>query len=182
VQQGESYNECEENISPKMLSANQLQSLVIGREHSFKPNVRQSSETVTQLSKSYAGFCELLTLAEESVASGDFSAAVGLAQIAARYAFPGKGLFGSQRLEGLLLEVGKRMPAPPAGRARHRNGSSSRNVLHILSYGRPVGGDSRCVWRWMQEDHKNRHSVAITTQADLQGIYDVPYVLRQSAE
>ncbi len=34
----------------------------------------------------------------------------------------------------------------------------------------------------MQEDRNSRHSVAITTQADLKGIYEVPEVLRQSAE
>ena len=134
------------------------------------------------LSDAYARFGELLSLAEEHAAAGDCPAAVALAQIAARYAFPGNvGLFGSCRLEQLLLELGKQIPSPPPRGTRHRDGTS-RNILHVLSYGRPVGGDSRYAWRWMQEDRNNRHSVAITTQADVEGIYEVPEVLKRSAE
>ncbi|MGD0745758.1 MAG: hypothetical protein ABSA45_11450 [Verrucomicrobiota bacterium] len=141
-----------------------------------------SLKTLKDLSDAYARFCGLLTLAEEHAAAGDDAAAVGLAQIAARYTFAGYvGLFGSYRLERLLLELGKRIPsAPPCG-ARRRDGTS-RNILHVLSYGRPVGGDSRCAWRWIQEDCNNRHSVVITTQADVKGIYDIPEVLRTAAE
>ena len=54
--------------------------------------------------------------------------------------------------------------------------------MHVLSYAQPIGGDSRFAWRWIQEDHNNRHCVAITSQADLDGKYAVPEVLRQSAE
>lgn len=130
----------------------------------------------------YVRFCDLLTLAEEYFASGDFSAAVGLAQVAVRYAFPGHiGLLGSPRLEQLLLELGKQLPTASACSPRRFN-ENSLNVLHVLSYGRPIGGDSRCALRWMQEDRSSRHSVAITTQEELKGIYDVPESLRQSAE
>lgn len=130
----------------------------------------------------YVRFCDLLTLAEEYFASGDFSAAVGLAQVAVRYAFPGHiGLLGSPRLERLLLELGKQIPTASPCSPRHSN-ENSLNVLHVLSYGRPVGGDSRCAVRWMQEDRNSRHSVVITTQEELKGTYEVPEILRQSAE
>ena len=130
----------------------------------------------------YDRFCDLLTLAEECFVSGDFSAAVGLAQVAVRYAFPGHiGLLGSPRLEQLLLDLGKQIPTASVCSPR-RFHENSLNVLHVLSYGRPIGGDSRCAMRWIQEDRSNRHSVAITTQDELKGIYDVPESLRQSAE
>ncbi len=177
---GESRGGSKEMSSPMLLV--QEQPCCKAAENNARDPYSRSSKTVTHLGNSYTRFCELLTLAEENVAGGDFSAAVGLAQIAARYAFPGRvGLFGSHRLERLLLEVGKRIPSAPARSVRHHD-ENSRNILHVLSYGRPVGGDSRSVWRWMQGDHKNQHSVAITTQADVEGIYDVPEVLRQSAE
>jgi hypothetical protein len=134
------------------------------------------------LSEAYARFCKLLTLAEEYFAVGNFSAAVRLAQIAARYAFPGNvGLFGSPRLERLLLELGKQIPVASVCGVRHRD-ENTRKVLQILSYGRPVGGDSRFVWRWMQEDRNNQHFVAITSQADIEGDYEFPEILRQAAE
>ena len=137
---------------------------------------------MTSLTQASARFCDLLTLVEEYFAAGNLSAAVRLAQIAARYAYPGNvGLFGSPRLERLLLELGKQIPSASGCGVRHRDGKS-RNVLHVLSYGRPVGGDSRFVWRWMQEDRNSRHSVAITTQADIEDTYKVPEFLRQSAE
>lgn len=141
-----------------------------------------SSYISKHLNDAYDRFCGLLTLAEERAAAGDYPAAIGLAQVAARYTFPGNvGLFGSPRFERLLLELGKRIPSAPSRGAGRRDGSA-RNVLHVLSYGRPVGGDCRCAWRWMQEDQGNRHSVAITAQADFKGVYDVPEALKQSAE
>lgn len=140
------------------------------------------SKSMTPFNDAYAHFCDLLTLAEEYFAVGDFSAAVGLAQVAARYAFPGHvGLFASPRLERLLLEIGKQIPTASAGRTRQRD-KNTRNILHVLSYAQPIGGDSRFAWRWMQEDRYSRHSVAITTQADLNGKYEVPEIIRQSAE
>ena len=147
-----------------------------------QPPLSMSSKSSKHLNDAHARFCGLLTLAEEHAAAGDYPAAAGLAQIAARYTFAGYvGLFGSNRLERLLLDLGKRIPSAPPRAARHRD-ENKRNILHVLSYGRPVGGDSRCAWRWIQEDSSNRHSVVITTQADVKGIYDIPEVLRQSAE
>jgi hypothetical protein len=141
-----------------------------------------NSEIVEHLNVAYTRFCGLLTMAEECAAAGDYAAAAGLAQIAARYTFNGHvGLFGSNRLERLLLELGRQIPAAPPRTARRQNGSR-RNILHVLSYGRPVGGDTRCAWRWIQEDCDSRHSVVITTQADFTGIYEIPEVLKQSAE
>jgi hypothetical protein len=141
-----------------------------------------SSNISKHLNDAYGRFSSLLTLAEERAAAGDHPAAIALAQVAARYTFPGNvGLFGSSRFERLLLELGKRIPSAPPQRAERRD-ENSRNVLHVLSYGRPVGGDCRCAWRWMQEDQGNRHSVAITAQADFKGVYEVPEILKKSAE
>lgn len=151
-------------------------------EYVSQPPASMSSDISKHLSDAHDRFCRLLTLAEERAAAGDYPAAIGLAQVAARYTFPGNvGLFGSSRFERLLLELGKRIPSAPPREAGRRDGGP-RNVLHILSYGRPVGGDSRCAWRWMQEDQGSRHSVAITAQADFKGVYDVPEALKQSAE
>lgn len=135
---------------------------------------------MTRLSESFARFCGLLTLAEEYFVVGDSAAAAGLAQIAACYAFPANvGLFSSPRLERLLLELGKRIQTGGAPRARNR-GQKLRHVLHVLSYAKPIGGDSRFAWRWIQKDSHSRHSVAITTQSEVAHLYDIPKVLKDA--
>lgn len=129
----------------------------------------------------YVHFCDLLTLAEEYFADRNIAAAVGLAQIAVRYIFPGNGLFASPRLERLLLEIGKQIPTDFPRSARN-NGNQSRNVLHVLTHARPIGGDSRFAWRWIQRDGGSCHSVAITAQSDVSYIYpDVPSDLSEAA-
>src|SRR5438105_1576003 len=139
-------------------------------------------ENLTSFDEAYARFCQMLTLCEEHFAARDYPAAVALANVAARYAFPGRvGLFVSPRLESLLLELGKQVPNV-SGFGPRQSGKRSRNVLHILSYARPVGGDCRYAWRWMQQDCTSRHSVAITTQADVKGIYEIPQILKEAAE
>lgn len=133
-----------------------------------------------KINDSYNSFCDLLTLAEEYFAKGDLPAAVGLAQIAVRYIFPGKGLFASPRLERLLLEIGKQISTDSPRSARNNN-DSSRNVLHVLTYAKPIGGDSRFAWRWIQRDGSSRHSVAVTAQSEVSHIYtDIPKDLREA--
>jgi hypothetical protein len=130
----------------------------------------------------YAGYCHLVSLAEKRFAEGDVVGAIRLAQMAARYAYPATaGLFASPRLERLILELGRRIPSvvqPPVVADRDKRSK----VLHVLTYGRPIGGDTRFVWRWIQEDRHNRHFVAITTQVDIQDTFAVPEALRRSAE
>lgn len=133
-----------------------------------------------QFSVSYARFGDLLTLAEEYFVQGDLSAAVSLAQVAVRYISPGKGLFASPRLERLLLAIGKQIPTDSLHSAfNHSN--HSRNVLHVLTYAKPIGGDSRFAWRWIQRDDSSCHSVAITAQSEVSQLYpDIPTDLREA--
>lgn len=134
-------------------------------------------QSIIQLRTAFDRYASLLSLAEEACDAGDHSGAAALAQIAARYAHPGNvGLFGSPRLERLLLRLGQQVPA----RSSESSGKSRkgrRRVLHVLSYARPIGGDSRYAWRWIREDRESCHSVAVTTQNDVKDVYDIPDVL-----
>lgn len=141
-----------------------------------------TSRCEARFKNAYNRFSDLLTLAEEYTAQGDLSAAVGLAHVAARYAHPANvGLFASPRLERTLCNIGRKIPQSSA-HTSYRRDNNLRNVLHVLSYAQPIGGDSRFAWRWMQEDRNSRHSVAITTQSDLNGKYDIPQVISRAAE
>lgn len=132
------------------------------------------------LEDSYYYFNELLKIANEKLGGGDLSGAAGLAQIAVRHAFPGKGLFVSPRLEHLLLEIGRKIPTD-VDSIGLKCGSHFRNVLHILTHARPIGGDSRFVWRWIQRDRDSRHSIAITAQSVI-GLFDIPRELIEAVE
>ncbi len=141
-----------------------------------------TSTCETRFKNAYNRFSDLLTLAEEYTEKGDLSAAVGLAHVAARYAHPANvGLFASPRLERTLLNIGRQIPQL-SSHATYRRDNKLRNVLHVLSYAQPIGGDSRFAWRWIQEDRNSRHSVAITTQSDLNGKYEIPQVIKSAAE
>jgi hypothetical protein len=134
-----------------------------------------------RLRERHARFAALLELAEARCAAGDGAAAAALAQVAARSAFPDHpGQFGSPRLERLLLQVGRGIPAPAASALPRERGR--RDVLHVLTYARPVGGDGRFVWRWMLADRESRHSVVITTQSHYKGVFEIPAYLREAAE
>jgi hypothetical protein len=160
-------------------SASVTDVLLESRPDSLDPD---SSIVEGQIRRSYARFCELLSLAEEKFAAKDLPAASALCHIAARCAYPGNvGLFGSYRLEKLLLAIGGDLPTSSDGPGREKGGAKL-NVLHVLSYGRPIGGDSRFVWRWIQADKVNRHSVVITTQADLSSTHKVPDIIKSAAE
>jgi len=119
-------------------------------------------------------------MAEQAMQLGDHDAAAGIAQLAANYAFPaGVGLFGSPRLERLLQQLGRQIPSVP-GRVRQLDGDR-RRVLHVLTYAKPIGGDSRFAWRWMELDRDSRHSVVITSQSELAHLHDIPRPLRDAA-
>jgi hypothetical protein len=131
----------------------------------------------------FALFSLLTDMAEEHRDHGDVRTAVSLAQIAARLAYPANArLFASPRLERLLIVIGKSLPTPrtsppPKSMSDRRTAGDERRVLHVLSYARPVGGDTRYVWRWIEADSTSRHSVAVTTQADVEDLHPVPTAL-----
>lgn len=130
---------------------------------------------MSNLQADFARFSHLLTLAEKRLSQGDADAAAALAQVAARFAFPANvGLFASPRLEALLTSLAGRVRGAP-GVARHASGR--RHVVHLLSYAKPIGGDSRFVWRWIGRDRTSRHSVIVTSQQEVAHQYEIPKVL-----
>jgi glycosyltransferase involved in cell wall biosynthesis len=122
----------------------------------------------------------LLSSAERYFAVGNHDVAAALARLAACYAFPANtALFGSARLERLLVQLGKHVLTDATLNPKVQ-GDKKRIVLHVLSYAKPIGGDSRFVWRWIQQDQSSRHSVVITSQNDVEGTYAIPSVLNEA--
>ena len=105
--------------------------------------------------------------AEAHRRAGRLEAAAVYAQIAAKYAASRHpGLFVSPRLEQVLQDLGDTL-APPRARptGRPRNGAPPRRVLHVFTQVAGIGGHTRMVWRWIQQDASRAHSVVLTRQA-----------------
>lgn len=143
-------------------------------------HTKQRARGMSSLDNEFVRFCSVLDMAEQRFIHGDAESAVALAQIAARCAYPASvGLFASPRLERLLISIGKSLPSAAKTNKIGHEGHPQR-ILHILSYARPVGGDTRLVWRWIQEDLANTHNVAVTTQADVLELYQIPPALEEA--
>src|SRR5688500_17813333 len=113
---------------------------------------------MTNMNESNVRYCALLDIAEECFSKENVATAAPIAQIAAFSAFRGRELFSSPRLENLLIRIGKKIPSTSSS-INSRQGKKRLKILHILTHARPVGGDSRFVWRWIQRDSANQHSV-----------------------
>jgi hypothetical protein len=95
----------------------------------------------------------------------DANTAAAFAQIAADYAWKNPtGLLASPELEQILAGLGRKFFA---GGPRIPESSSQippKRILHVLTAAYPVGGHTRFVWRWIQQDAERTHSLALTGQ------------------
>ena len=127
------------------------------------------ADTREEIVKARAQTEHLTELAEEAVSRGRVQQALFLAQVAATNAFlHHNGVFCNARLERLLTGIGAG-PLPATAAERPLPGADGRRrVLHVLTYARPVGGDSRFVGRWIANDPASVHSIAITSQGQME--------------
>jgi glycosyltransferase involved in cell wall biosynthesis len=112
----------------------------------------------------YNVFQNLVAQAEYLLAAGSCSASAVCAHIAAEYAsFRHPGIFVSPRLEAVLQQIGSRkMRDGSMGRTCPKVDRGRQHIVHVISFARPVGGDTRYLWRWIERDGQQSHSVVIT--------------------
>lgn len=117
-------------------------------------------------------FDGLIDEASRAVDRTRFRSATVTLQTAARFASSNHpGVYRSLKLESLAVEIGRHLAAPQA-----RRRGSRIDVLHVLTQAYSMGGHTRLVWRWIENDDARVHSVVLTGQ---QGI-PVPKELRQA--
>jgi hypothetical protein len=100
-------------------------------------------------------------VAERFAAAGAHEDAAASAQVAATIAWmdhPGR--FASATLERVLREVAATIPALPYEREAAAGGHE--RVLHVLTEGYETGGHTRLAWRWMLQDARRMHALALT--------------------
>ncbi|AVH62364.1 glycosyltransferase [Nostoc sp. 'Peltigera membranacea cyanobiont' N6] len=130
------------------------------------------------LEQNFEVFRSLVGQTRDFLQRRDYNTAAVYAQIAALYA-NGKhcGLFSSPELEHILLTIGQKA----IRNKRDINKSTSspatpKKVLHVATSVMSIGGHSRMLWRWIQQDTERSHSLVLTQQ----GLNKVPQILRDA--
>jgi glycosyltransferase involved in cell wall biosynthesis len=119
------------------------------------------------IQQNFQEFRSLVAQAKVSVESGEYTMAAVYAEMAAVYAI-GKhcGLFASPELDRILVKIGQKAlkisTYPDKSLSLSR---THRNVLHVATSTAGIGGHSRMIWRWIQQDTGSSHSVVLTRQA-----------------
>ena len=124
----------------------------------------------------WSEFRGLVDLVSDLTRRKRYAAAAVFGELAALYATSRHcGIFVSPSLEGILIGIGQ----AAIGRSRHHAGARRqyppKHVLHVSTRVLPVGGHSRMIWRWVQQDGTRVHSLALTRQTG-----KVPALLTQA--
>lgn len=124
-------------------------------------------------------FQNLTARADHYFQAGDYRAAAVYAEMAAAYAtHHHPGLFVSYQLERILITIGREIANETFPEKRNIPAQkNSHHVLHMLSEAVGIGGPTRNVWRWIQQDTDSRHSVVITRQHE-----KVPPALKEAVK
>lgn len=110
-------------------------------------------------------FRRLVAVTEDLARGKHFSAAAAYGELAALYAISRHcGIFVSPALERVLIGIGKLAITPSKPSNGRRLHYPPRHVLHVSTRVMPVGGHSRMIWRWIQQDEGRTHSLALTRQ------------------
>lgn len=120
-------------------------------------------------------FDALIRRAEALFAAKDLRSAATYASMAAAVAVENHcGIFSSPRIERLLTSIGK--ATEPSKQVRPMP-TSIRRVLHIATEVYPVGGHTKMMRLWVENDTGRQHSLALTQQG-----CDIPPDLRATFE
>jgi hypothetical protein len=131
-----------------------------------------------RIRRQYAIFRQLVGEVDALARRGRISGAMALAQAAAEFAWRRHaGVFASPELERMLLAIGMGLNGTDGDGERRLSGGLPRTIGHVLSTAYDVGGHTRLVWRWIQQDAGRIHGVLLTRQ----GTWRVPPRLVQAA-
>ncbi|MEA5503144.1 glycosyltransferase [Halotia wernerae UHCC 0503] len=124
-------------------------------------------------------FRSLVAQAKEFADHSKYDAAAVYGEMAAFYAaWKHCGLFVSLELEQVLLNIGKKV-IPTYSSFRNSNSllQKPNKILHIATTVQAIGGHSKMLWRWIQEDNDHCHSLVLTRQSRID---NVPKPLREA--
>jgi glycosyltransferase involved in cell wall biosynthesis len=118
------------------------------------------------IQQNFEEFRSLLAQARNFVQNGKYDMAAVYAKMAAFHGcWKHCGLFISPELEHILLTIGQK--AIPSSLYPNKSTSSPetpRNVLHVSTSVGSIGGHSRMLLHWIQQDPDRSHSLVLTEQ------------------
>ncbi|BAY66037.1 group 1 glycosyl transferase [Calothrix brevissima NIES-22] len=122
-------------------------------------------------------FQNIVAQARDFAENGKYNEAVIYGQSAALYAFLRHGgIFVSPELEQIFVTVGKKTLSSSFPIQKNTLSSGTiKNVLHVATSVASIGGHSRMILRWIQQDKGRSHSLVLTQQSFL----NVPKVFRE---
>jgi hypothetical protein len=124
-------------------------------------------------------FSRLVTQAKDFTILGKYDLAAVYGEMAALYAACQHcGFFVNTELEEILLSIGRKAISTNTNLKRSQPlQETPKYILHVASSVQSIGGLSRMIWRWIQQDSDRSHSLVLTRQP---GGKDVPKILRDS--
>jgi hypothetical protein len=115
-----------------------------------------------RLESNYEEYLCLVETARRHLRNGRLEDAAVWTQIAGHYAWMNHtGLFASPALEGVLGELGARLPGPTSRRPSAR---AEQEVLHVVTQCYQTGGSTQAIACWIEQDHDRHHRVCVTRQ------------------
>jgi len=125
-------------------------------------------------------FRSLVAQAAALVESGRYIEAAVYGEIAAWFACAQPcGLYVSLELEQVLLKIGKQAIKFNSYQKHNTSKSQShrpKNILHVCTSVMSIGGHSKMLWRWIQQDTESTHSIALTNHQSS----EIPHILKDS--
>ncbi len=127
--------------------------------------------------ENHARFRGLVAQAAKHVKHRQYRMAAVYGEMAAAFA-SGKscGLFSSPELEQVLVSIGENVISSRNDGTYNTQPNGIRQVLHVATSMGSIGGHSRMLWRWIQQDKERSHSLVLTRQ-DLK---EIPELLQNA--
>ncbi|MGJ5673027.1 MAG: glycosyltransferase family 4 protein [Nostochopsis sp.] len=119
------------------------------------------------IQQNFHEFSSLVAQAKDLVRRGKYNEAAVYADIAASYAFTRHcGIFVSLELEHVLLTIGKKAIKSNYHPSKKTSlPEKPMHILHVATSVWDIGGHSRMLWRWIEQDNNRSHSVVLTRQS-----------------
>ncbi|MBE9209044.1 glycosyltransferase family 4 protein [Nostoc sp. LEGE 06077] len=137
-------------------------------------------EGINLIPKNFAVFRSLVSQTKTLVKRHKYEEAAVCAEMAAWFACGQPcGLFVSMELEQVLLEIGKQAISYNnylTKDAAISKSSRPKNVVHVCTSVMSIGGLSKMLWRWIQQDIDSSHSIVLTKQES----NEIPQILKDS--
>jgi Glycosyl transferases group 1 len=123
-------------------------------------------EGCLSIQENFQVFSQFLTQAKDFVKCGHYEAAAVYGEMAAVYAtLKHSGLFVSIELEQILLEISqKSIPIDYNSKITTTRLAEPRKILHVATSVQAIGGLSKMLWRWIEQDSSRSHSLVLTRQ------------------